>query len=154
MLTTLNPEQVTALHEAGRRLVLLTMAGDHLRMGDGYVPTHALEEVAALARQAFSADELVEMALDVAEHNEADGPFEPPTDLAVRVLEGADSRFRWMVLRALGDGSWAEHAAGDDAHQSYADAFSAGAAWLAIEGRERGERAWRRAANDRHSVAA
>lgn len=143
-----NVPQLTALHEAARQLVVLTMAGDHLRMGDGFVPVQALEEVAALARLAFSPAELADIAQDAAEANGADGPFEPPTDLAVRVLEGPDGRFRWMVLRSLGDGSWSEHAAGDEAHQTYADAFTAGAAVLAAEGRARGQLAWRCAAND------
>lgn len=143
-----NVPQRIALHEAARRLVVLTMAGDHLGTGDGFVPVHALEEVAAVARLAFSPAELADIAQDAAEVNGADGPFEPPNDLAVRVLEGSRGRFRWMLLRALGDGSWSEHAAGDEAHLTYADAFTAGAAVLAAEGRARGQQAWRPAAND------
>lgn len=138
--------QTAALREAARRLVLITMAGEHLRGGDGFVPVHELQAIADLAREAFTPDELADMADDVAEWAEDDFGT-PTTDLAVRVVQVDAGRFRWLLLRALEGGGYAEFAAGDDAQDSFADAFAAGTAALAAEGRNGAVRPLR-AAND------
>ncbi len=143
---TMNPAQLAALHEAARRLILMTMAGEHLRGGDGFVPVSDLQEITELARGAFSEDELADLALDAAEYNE-DGDFDPPTDLSVRVVQSLHGRFRWMLLRALGDGGYAEHAISDEHFEDYAGAFAAGTAALVAEGQQRGDRVIE-AAND------
>ncbi|WOP14582.1 hypothetical protein [Ottowia sp. SB7-C50] len=132
------PVRMTALHEAARRLILFTMAGEHLRGGDGFVPVHELREITELAAQAFTPDELAAMADDVAEYAE-DAFSQPVTDLAVRVVQADGRRYRWLLLRALADGGYAQHAAGD-VFDCYADAFAAGTAALAAEGRTRAVR--------------
>ena len=143
---SLNATQLTALHEAARRLVLLTMAGQHLRGGDGFVPVSDLQAISDLAHAGLTEDELSDLAADAAEYNE-DGMFEPPTDLSVRVVRSLDDRFRWMLLRAVDDGGYAQHSVSDEQFQDYAGAFAAGAAALAAEGQERASRVIR-AAND------
>lgn len=146
-------EQVTALHEAARRLLLFTMAGQHMRGGDGFVPVHCLREIADLAREGFNADELQELALDVAEWQENDAPWEPPTDLALRVIGTPDRRYRWLLLMEVASGGYAQHAISDDSFGSYADAFESGSAALVADGKGRAQRA-SDAANDRQMLLA
>lgn len=138
--TTYTPEQLAAMHEACRQLVLFTMAAEHLRGGDGFVPAHELERMSMQAREAFTDDELQDMVLDVAEFNEHD-IFEPPCDLAVRVMRSGTGNYRWMLMRSLGDHSYAEYRVGDEQFADYAGAFRAGTAALEQEGRFRGEQA-------------
>ncbi len=64
---SLNATQLTALHEAARRLVLLTMAGQHLRGGDGFVPVSDLQAISDLAHAGLTEDELSDLAADAAE---------------------------------------------------------------------------------------
>ncbi len=148
MDTSPTPAQLAAMHEAARRLVLFTMAGEHLRGGGGFVPVSDLQAISDLAQEAFTDDELADLAADAAEYNEDAAHFEPPEDLSVRVVRAADGRYRWMLLRALVDGGYAEHALGDSRYLDYADAFRAGTASLVAEGQQRGARAFE-AANDR-----
>lgn len=143
-----NPAQLAAMHEAARRLVLFTMAGEHLRGGDGFVPVSDLQAISDLARGALTDHELGYLAAEAAEYNEDSIHFEPPEDLSVRVVRAADGNYRWMLLRAVADGGYAEHAHGDSRYLDYADAFGAGTAALVAEGRQRGTRAFE-AANDR-----
>lgn len=137
----LTPEIVDALYDAAERLLLYTMAGEHLRAGEGFIPAHEMQEAARIAEKAFSADQMLYMANSVAEFNEDDF-FQAPVDLSVRVVSAGDYHYRWILLRALADGGYAEHAASDTCFDDYPTAFSAGTAALAAEGRQRGEHAY------------